>query len=81
MHLNKLSWSREINEGGPLQVRAEVWQNNSAKCFIPYIISPDRTSGVHIKHHKSDHLGLPYDYCSCMLQAPVEETFPFIVRK
>lgn len=81
MHLDKLSWGREVNEGGPLQVRNEMWQNNSAKCFILYIISPHRTSGVHIKHHKSDHLGLPYDYCSCIPQAPVEEMFPFIVRK
>lgn len=80
-HLDKLSWGRDINEGGPCKVRTELWQNNSEKCFISCIISPHRTSRVHIKHHKPDHLGLPYDYCSRMLQAPVEEMFPFIVRK
>lgn len=45
IHLDKLSWGREINEGGPLQVGNEVWQNNSAKCFILYISLPTEPQG------------------------------------
>jgi len=47
MHLGKLSWGREIKEGGSLQVGTEVWQNNSAKCFIPHSLSPQNLSGSH----------------------------------